>query len=41
VTIAADGWKVSAPLNIMEEPLQGADEIVPPFAIRSWRLARR
>jgi alpha-mannosidase len=40
VAIAADGWRTSAPLNVMEEPLAEADDVVPPFAVRSWRLAK-
>jgi alpha-mannosidase len=41
VSVAAAGWQVSAPLNIMEEPLQDADAVIPPFGVRSWRLTKR
>lgn len=38
---APDGWSVSGPLNILEEPMErgeGAD--LRPFEVRSWRLSR-
>jgi alpha-mannosidase len=41
VAVAADGWQTGEPLNIMEEPLGDAGSIIPPFAVRSWRLTKR
>jgi alpha-mannosidase len=37
----ASGWKVSQPLNILEEPIErkGPADIMP-FEIRTWRLSR-
>jgi alpha-mannosidase len=38
---AASGWKVSEPLNVMEEPWkrEGSADIMP-FEVRSWRIAK-
>jgi alpha-mannosidase len=40
VAIAADGWRTGVPLNVMEELLAEAGDLVPPFAVRSWRLTK-
>jgi alpha-mannosidase len=40
VGVAASGWSVSGPLTVMEEPAKGVKDVLRPFEVRSWRLAK-
>jgi alpha-mannosidase len=37
----AEGWRVSGPLSIMEEPMErGEGAELRPFEVRSWRVTK-
>ena len=35
-----DGWTVSGPLSILEEPMDGPARGLKPFEVKSWRLSK-
>ncbi len=35
-----DGWRLTGPVGLLEEPLAGGDTAFRPFQVRSWRIDR-